>query len=280
MIKLICIDMDQTLLRRDKSYDRERFVAVLPKLMALGMTVCIASGNSYHKLIEFFDENAQEKLYFAGDNGNYVIVNRDVKRVVGIDKALAVQLANYFDAMDGYYLNMSTGMTTYFRETSGPAYDKVMRYNNQVEHLDSFDELPDEEKVAKIAIYSRHTLAKNKAVVRTVREQFPDISIVTSGDEWVDIYHGHGGKGKAVAWLQQHLNVSKEETMVFGDSLNDETMMNEAKYSIAMANADHDLVLHSHYQIGDNESQAVLDVLERLVDDAEASFMTQYLLKR
>ncbi|MBR7926654.1 HAD family phosphatase [Aerococcaceae bacterium zg-ZUI334] len=280
MIKLICIDMDQTLLRRDKSYDRERFAAVIPKLISLGMTICIASGNSYHKLTEFFDEETQSKLHFAADNGNYLMINQKVQRVVGMEKDLVLHLANYFDEMDGYYLNMSTGMTTYFRETSGPAYDKVMRYNNQVEHLDSFSQLPNDAPVVKIAIYSRHTLAKNKAIVRTVQGKFSDISIVTSGDEWIDIYHRQGGKGRAVVWLQQQLNVSKDETIVFGDSLNDQTMMSEATYSVAMANADQDLVLHSHYQIGDNESQAVIDVLEQLVDDAEARFMEQYVIKR
>ena len=53
-------------------------------------------------------------------------------------------------------------------------------------------------------------------------------------------------------------------------------MMEVVDYSLAMGNADPDLLAICRYQIGDNESQAVIDILEALVADSSAAFLAQY----
>ena len=67
-LKLIGIDMDDTLLRSNKTYDEDRFRKVYEKLKQRGLVV-IASGNSYPRLDEYFSHMNHEDLYFAGDNG-------------------------------------------------------------------------------------------------------------------------------------------------------------------------------------------------------------------
>ena len=47
-----------------------------------------------------------------------------------------------------------------------------------------------------------------------------------------------------------------------------------------MSNADTDLALHCQYKIGSNEEQAVIDILERLVNEPDAQFMDQYEMNR
>jgi hypothetical protein len=44
-------------------------------------------------------------------------------------------------------------------------------------------------------------------------------------------------KGRALRRLQERLGVTPDQTMVFGDFLNDLEMMDAATYSFAMANA-------------------------------------------
>ena len=72
-LKLIAIDMDETFLRTDKTYDIPQFKRILSAMKERNTIVCIASGNSYHKLEEYFDEDDKDWLYFAGDNGNYIV---------------------------------------------------------------------------------------------------------------------------------------------------------------------------------------------------------------
>lgn len=268
--------MDATLLRNDKTYEKEQFESLVNQLIDKGIAVCIASGNSYHKLVEFFSPMLIEQMYFAGDNGNYLIKNGRVERIIGIPKTEFVQIANYFDSLSDYFVSISTGQVTYLRETSGTGYEKILRYNNIIRQIDNFNEILDNESATKIAIFSENSLAKHKIVAKVVSELFSDIAVVTSGDQWIDAYHIQGGKGSAISYLQQKLGISAEESMAFGDSLNDETMMHEVKYSIAMENADRDLVGHCEYQIGSNENQAVIVVLQQLLEDLNATFMGQY----
>ena len=58
-----------------------------------------------------------------------------------------------------------------------------------------------------------------------------------SGPHWVDVLSPTANKGRAVRRLQEELGVTPDQTMVFGDFLNDLEMMDAATYSFAMANA-------------------------------------------
>lgn len=279
-IKLVAIDMDATLLRDDKTYEQETFELLLNRLSEMNIAVCIASGNSYHKLKEFFSEQALSQMDFASDNGNYLVEQNKVTRIVGIERAEFLAIADRFDQLGDVHVTISTGKVTYFRATSGPGFERVAKYNNDIRFIDSFEEIPEGEVSTKMAIYSPNSLAKNKVFARMIEDEFADISVVTSGDQWIDVYHVSGGKGSAIEYLQNQMAILPEETMAFGDSLNDETMMKQVAYNIAMGNSDVDLVLHCQYKIGTNEQQAVIGVLEQLVLDPTAQFMKEFKINR
>ena len=58
-----------------------------------------------------------------------------------------------------------------------------------------------------------------------------------SGAHWVDVLSPTANKGRAIREVQKALGVTPDQTMVFGDFLNDLEMMDAATYSFAMANA-------------------------------------------
>ena len=60
---------------------------------------------------------------------------------------------------------------------------------------------------------------------------------MVSGAHWVDVLSPTANKGRAVRQVQKTLGVTPDQTMVFGDFLNDLEMMDAATYSFAMANA-------------------------------------------
>ena len=106
--------------------------------------------------------------------------------------------------------------------------------------------------------------------------RFPNLTAVTSGGGWLDFYHRDGGKGSAIHALQEKYQITHKETMVFGDSLNDASMVQYANYSIVMGNGDEELKKISNYEIGTNEDQAVLEILELLLKERNLSFLNQY----
>lgn len=279
-IKLVAIDLDQTLLRADKTYDVERFEAAVEQLTQKGMIVCIATGNSYHKITEFFSETALENLHLAGDNGNFIMCDHEVEKVIGVERNTFLALCDYFVGKEDFFICISTGEISYMDVSKGIGFEKILKYNNNYEIVQDFAEIPEGEVATKIAIFSPRSLARNKVIAKELRDQFADLSVVTSGDDWVDAYHYQGGKGSAIQFFKERYQIKPEEAMAFGDSLNDETMMQEVKYSVAMSNADTDLALHCQYMIGSNEDQAVIDILEQLVQDPNANFMDRYEINR
>lgn len=53
----------------------------------------------------------------------------------------------------------------------------------------------------------------------------------------MDISRKGANKGAALELIQRKLGISSEETMVFGDQMNDASRIRQARFSYAMANA-------------------------------------------
>ena len=275
-IKLITIDLDGTLLRSDKSYDRDRFNQALVKLKEAGTLVAIVTGNSFQKISDYFSQDVWPDLYFACDNGNYIVKDSKALKKIGIAYQDFTQIVDFLDEFGEYSPVLGLGDSAFFRETEGPLYDFISRYAKDVEHIPLFSELPKDSVVTKIAIATQDTLDRNKVLVRIINERYEDVTAVTSGDGWVDVYNKEGGKGSAIEYLQNKYSIKPEECMAFGDSLNDESMMSKVQYSIAMANADKDLSMQCRYQIGHNDDQAVIGILESLVKENNLDFLSSY----
>ncbi|UUX34963.1 HAD family hydrolase [Fundicoccus culcitae] len=275
-LKLIMIDLDETLLRKNKTYDEERFNRISEQLIQAGVTMCIATGNSYHKVVEYVDVEHHKNMYYATDNGNYLVHGGQITRAIGITPDLLREIATFIDEFEGFYIQISLGNQSYMRKVDSAGYERIRRYNNKLEMIDSFDEIDNGHLITKIAVMSDHSLEKNKVLARILNERFEAVNAVTSGDGWIDIYTAEGGKGSAVKYLQELLGISPEASMAFGDSLNDESMMKEVLYSVAMENADHDLADSCRFQVGSNEDQAVLTTLERYIIEGNLDFMEEY----
>ena len=54
---------------------------------------------------------------------------------------------------------------------------------------------------------------------------------------WMDVTGKHADKGNALKKLQSILNISREETMAFGDNLNDLGLLEAAEESYAIGSA-------------------------------------------
>jgi hydroxymethylpyrimidine pyrophosphatase-like HAD family hydrolase len=85
------------------------------------------------------------------------------------------------------------------------------------------------------------------------------------GAKWLDITRTDVNKGEAVQILQSLHNISPDETLVFGDFMNDYEMMKAATYSYAMKNANPKLKEVANFVTDkDNNEAGILDVIEAL----------------
>ena len=73
-------------------------------------------------------------------------------------------------------------------------------------------------------------------------------------------------KGAALRRLQEALGVTREQTTVFGDYLNDREMIAEGQYSFAMENAHPTIMEEANYWAPANTEAGVVQVLRHLFD--------------
>ena len=64
-----------------------------------------------------------------------------------------------------------------------------------------------------------------------------ELAVVSSGWANLEITAPEASKGAALGWLCDHLGIPQEESVAFGDSLNDVSMLEAAGTGVAMSNA-------------------------------------------
>lgn len=79
----------------------------------------------------------------------------------------------------------------------------------------------------------------------------------------MEIMLGGYGKGTAVKWLSEHLGVSVEETMAFGDNTNDQTMLDAVGWPCAVENAVDSLKASAKIITPTCESDGVAQIIEK-----------------
>lgn len=276
-IKLVAIDMDETLLRSDKTYDEEKLRSVFSELKSEGIKICIASGNDYPKLMDYIqDEELRENIYFAADNGNDIRKNGEQLQAIGVTSEDMKKIEEIMADQDEFYPLASTDYNTYTPPIPEDIESVFSVYRESWEYVETFEDIPEDENIVNVAIYSDLSLSKIKEMMVYLEEELEEVTAVTSEEDWISVYNASGGKGQVIETLQEKYDISPEETIAFGDSLNDLDMMEKVTYSIAMSNADDDLKKYCRYEIGSNEDQAVLDVLSEYLEKESLKFLEAY----
>jgi len=108
--------------------------------------------------------------------------------------------------------------------------------------------------------------AKNHSFPTFSKLSQEGLKVTLSGVNWIDITNEGVNKGIAVNALQKELTISPEQTMVFGDYMNDLEMLRRATYSYAMKNAEPEVKeVASYVTEEDNDNNGVLKtIIEKL----------------
>jgi Cof subfamily protein (haloacid dehalogenase superfamily) len=90
--------------------------------------------------------------------------------------------------------------------------------------------------------------------------------IFTSKPYFLEVMPPESGKGEALLWLAGELGIAQDKTMAFGDSMNDESMIRMAQYSVAMSNGlEYIRNIASYVTQRTNNEDGIADFLESFV---------------
>ena len=94
----------------------------------------------------------------------------------------------------------------------------------------------------------------------------PTLRNCTSGrwhPAFTDITAADADKGKGLHAMADYLGLNIEETMAFGDYLNDVDMLNNSYYSFAMSNAHESIKKVANFMTGSNNDNSVMKEIEK-----------------
>ncbi len=268
MYRMICCDLDETLLGADKHVS-ERNIEAVKKAREKGVKFVVSTGRGFGSVHKTLNE-----LGLSGQTGEYVIsLNGGAILEIGSEKLLYMNslprdLAEaLFEKGLGYDVSMQvyTKVDSYYYNLKE---DDRAYLAGRVE-IDEFftpnlDFLKGQE-IVKL-LYADHNVPHLNAIEEEIRPMLGDVDVTYSSNRYLEFNHKGVSKGKGLLWLAEYLGIPREETIAIGDNFNDESMMKAAGLGVCVRNGVEEMKQICGYVTeATNTENAVAEVIEKFI---------------
>lgn len=258
-IKMIFFDIDETLYVKNKSYIPDSVLQVLPRLRTKGIIPAIATGRCFGAFPKALKPLIGEKGFelFVTINGQYNFYQTQIISEYALDHAEIVNCIEKLTALNIVYAVVTPN------EIAVSADNPIVR-----EAL-----LPIKEDYIVDPHY--HLVEPVMQILAFYPENLDD-AVVASGlflgnlksIRWhpngVDILKKSNSKAQGIKDVIAHFGLTLENTMAFGDGLNDVEMFSAVGLSVAMGNAVESLKTQADFVTKHIEEDGILYALENL----------------
>lgn len=260
MIKLIVSDIDGTLLEDGTNVLNPELFDVILKLREKGIQFAAASGRQWTSIESVF-EPIKERIFYLSDNGAYVGCCGRSLFVNEMDHGLVMELLEDV-RRDGLVAMICAPDYVYLEKGDQELYDWMNTgYQYDIRLIDDLSKA--EGPFTKVSVYRKENI---EAVTGHLWEKYQDkTKMAYAGAMWLDLMAPGVNKGKAVKLLQESLQIKPEETMAFGDQMNDIEMLGQVYYSFAIGNARPEVKAVARFQADINTNDGVLKILKLLL---------------
>lgn len=255
-IRLAAMDMDGTLLDSRKNLPSEfmDWVREHPKIKTV-----IASGRQYNTLVKDFIP-IKDHLIYVAENGGFVFENETMIYCNEMKKEDILECLNLINGVKGLTPILCGAKSAYMRPAAEHIRREASVYYDHLLETNDLCETALQDVIVKIAIFADEKKAEPSM------PHFADLkshlAAVLSGDSWIDISNCTVNKGAAIAFIQKKYGIKKEESMAFGDYLNDVEMLEACGESYCMKNGHPDLKAIAKYIADSNDDNGVMKALK------------------
>ena len=275
--KLIALDLDDTLLNSEGKISEGNSRA-LKRAAEEGLQIVTCSGRAVANLSESV-WNEPDIRYCLLCNGAHVFDKHTRETVYenAMPTELSAQIADfldspeiYFECIIGgiYYRNAGVNMEPF--KLSFPNFENWPHDPTNVPSRDvaSLPEhiIKNKMKIQKINSFFM-TPEKRNAFEKTVQERFPELVCTGFMPINLELTYRDADKGETLKWLCGHLGIDIADTIVFGDSDNDLTVLKAGGYKVAMANGNDHVKAIADMVTDSNNDDGVAHALEKLLWD-------------
>ena len=235
MIRLVCSDLDGTLLPTTDADVAPADLALIGRMREAGIRFMPVSGRQYRLMRELFRDEAGRLDYIA-ENGCLVIHDGEIVRRETMPRESALRRIAEASARPEYGILVS-GVEHAYIKASTPAFAAMCRDFCRVRFSlwDDLTTIP--EPYFKISLWV-DDIPHITERLSAWRELFAgELTVVYGGNGWIDFSALGTTKGKALTWYMETYGYQPSEVAMFGDNDNDETALAAVTYSYAMAQA-------------------------------------------
>ncbi|AAM24960.1 MAG: putative hydrolases of the HAD superfamily [Caldanaerobacter subterraneus] len=268
--KLIAIDMDDTLLRHDKTISEENIKA-LHRAREKGVYVVIATGRVFASAYAYADMIGF-RTYIIASNGALI---RDPD-----NNTIYESILDYNNMIEvirtcqkyGTYFQLISDTTVYTPEITNKfqryaEWNALLKTEIKVEVEEIENPLEEAEKlkdrVLKVIVFN-----EDPDLLKRIRSELSerlDVQITSSYVDNIEIMNKGVSKGRALEILGRYLGVSREEMIAIGDSENDIEMIKFAGLGVAMENAIDEVKKVADFITKSNMEDGVKHVIEKFI---------------
>jgi Cof subfamily protein (haloacid dehalogenase superfamily) len=260
-IKLVVSDMDGTLLN-SKGEVSVLFFELFKKLQLQNILFCAASGRQYNRIVDKLSA-IKDDIYVIAENGGIAKKGGEILLLKALETKKVAKVIPVLRNIKDTNIVLCSQDTAYIESKDVKFTTLFQEYYHSFKIVDDLVEVAKKTPILKIAVY--HFSSSEDFIYPEIKYLKEDYLLKISGQNWLDISDEQANKGNALRAVQKLLNVSKEETMVFGDYHNDIEMLQEASFSFAMGNAHKDITEIAKYATKSNNDFGVERILEKLV---------------
>lgn len=243
-IKLICTDMDGTLLS-DEHNISEANKEALKKALDKGIHIAITTGRIFTSA-RVYSRMTGLNAPIIASNGAY-IREGDSSEVIYENPLDLEETLEMYDILRKYDFLYNFNTSDSVITTEGDFNNAYKEMNEHLEEEDRVKFIVDDDltevlkenegKILKVIVIDKE--GKLKEQIQKAKEEFKALGkyeVVSSWSNNFEIMKKGTSKGNAVKQLAKMLGVKREEVMCIGDSENDLSMIEYAGVSVAMGN--------------------------------------------
>ena len=243
-IRLIASDLDGTLLLNGAQSLRPETCRLVHDLTMKGVYFIAASGRQYPNLRRLFAQ-VQSEIGYICENGCLSFFQGELIHKEVMERELGQEILRAIWEKEGCEILLSGANTSYLQPKK-MSYYRHMRdvVRNNVTLVPDIFQV--QEEYMKISVYEERGIEHSAPYWK---EKFGDrVTVVTSGNEWLDMMPKHVHKGLAMKKVMEYMHVEPEECMAFGDNYNDLEMLELVGHPVAMTTAKPEVKAVNRYQ--------------------------------
>lgn len=236
-IKLICSDIDGTLLNSQKQINDEDKKWIRKAWYEKHIPFALVSGRFRNGVTQLQEELGLESP-LSCFNGAYVEFQGTVLKDEPMDYSLISSLLQQLDPFQNTPIIFS--LDNWFMREDGFWADvqrTMCPSEGNFGSFDSFFTKSTQDKPYKFILKNKDTTVIKKTFAWLQAQNNPHIDCFLSAPHLLEIVNKGTHKGSTIDTFAQYFRISKENIMAFGDYNNDVEMINQTGYGIAMANA-------------------------------------------